>query len=74
MLFGQKHMEVAAPLIYQQTFDDGFIMGRGGANILRIDSIGNVLWDRTYISPIGNNCGLSSLKQTSDGGGYFCGV
>ena len=57
----------------QQTFDDGFIMGRGGANILRIDSIGNVLWDRTYISPIGNNCGLSSLKQTSDGGVIFVG-
>ena len=61
----------------QQTFDGGYIMAGesdsffgdswvNAAWILKLDSGGNIVWEKTYTSGVGG--GAHSIQQTSDGG------
>jgi hypothetical protein len=59
----------------QQTTDGGYIIGGGGINcgtgggaiVEKVDSLGNLTWSKTYsIGP--NSGGITSIKQTADGG------
>lgn len=59
----------------QQSTDGGYIVGGGGINcgagggaiVEKLDSTGNLTWSKTY--SIGDNgTGITSIRQTSDGG------
>lgn len=58
------------PTSIQQTADGGYVIagetrsfGTGGAWVLKLDSDGNVQWEKLYVGG-----GLFSIQQTSDGG------
>ena len=67
--FGGGGFDVATAM--QQTMDGGYIIAgfttafvSYGAWVLKLDSNGNVIWEKTY----GDDTEITSLHQTSDGG------
>jgi len=69
------------PVQIKQTVDNGYIVASSGsfsetenyfAWILKIDSLGNVLWQKTYDGSGYDSA--HSVQQTSDGGYVFAGI